>query len=114
MDVTDVDTCQFTHTQLAFATITPRSDVGISQSQDHIALFVTLKGVKRILSSGGWSFSTGQNTYHIFPQSVTDANRNTFIANIVKFVKATGINGVYFDWENPGAPDIPGIPAGSP
>lgn len=114
MDITDLDTSQFTHVHLAFATITPSFDVDVSGIQDQFDRFVNLKGVKRILSFGGWSFSTDQDTYPIFRQGVTDANRNTFIANVVNFVKTHGIDGVDFDWEYPGAPDIPGIPPGNP
>nr|WMS58911.1 chitinase POCH-4/2021 [Penicillium ochrochloron] len=40
------------------------------------------------------------------------ANAPTFVQNIFDFVEANGLDGVDFDWEYPGAPDIPGIPAG--
>lgn len=74
--------------------------------------FTQIQGSKRILSFGGWSFSTSVDTYAIFGSTVTDENKQTFIANLVQFVNNEGIDGIDFDWEYPGAPDIPGIPAG--
>lgn len=114
MDVTEIDTTKYTHIHLAFATITAEFNVDISGIQDQFSRFVSMTGVKRILSFGGWSFSTDQDTYPIFRNGVTPANRNTFIANLVNFVKAHNIDGLDFDWEYPGATDIPGIPPGSP
>jgi hypothetical protein len=49
----------------------------------------------------------------IFREGVTEDNRDTLVANIVNFVNEFGLDGVDFDWEYPGEPDIPGIPAGS-
>ncbi|KFY89077.1 hypothetical protein V500_05953 [Pseudogymnoascus sp. VKM F-4518 (FW-2643)] len=69
---------------------------------------------KKILSFGGWSFSTNVDSYPIFRNTVTAANRDTFATNVAKFVRDHGLDGVDFDWEYPGAPDIPGIPPGSP
>jgi chitinase len=114
MDVTEIDTSQYTHVHLAFATISTSFDVDVSGIQAQFDRFVALKGIKRILSFGGWSFSTEQDTCPIFRQGVTAANRNIFINNVVNFVKTHNIDGVEFDWEYPGALDIPGVPAGSP
>ncbi len=113
MDLTDLNTTSFTHVHLAFATITEDFNVNVSAIQDQFDMLLSLTGVKRILSFGGWSFSTDQDSYPIFRDSVTAANRNTFIANIIAFVKKWDLDGVDFDWEYPGAIDIPGIPAGS-
>lgn len=49
----------------------------------------------------------------IFREGVTEENRNTLAANIAAFVTDNALDGVDFDWEYPGEPDIPGIPAGS-
>lgn len=65
-------------------------------------------------SFGGWSFSTSQDSYPIFREGATAENRNTFIASVVAYVKQYGLDGVDFDWEYLGVPDIPGIPPGSP
>jgi GH18 family chitinase len=114
LDVTEINLDNYTHIHMAFATITPDFNVNITGIQDQFNNFVKLTGVKKILSFGGWSFSTDQDTYPIFRKGVTEANRNTFIANLVAFVAANALDGLDFDWEYPGAPDIPGIPAGSP
>ena len=70
--------------------------------------------MKRILSFGGWSFSTDQDTSPIFQQGVTEQNRATFISNLVNFVSDNGLDGLDFDWEYPGATDIKGAVPGSP
>jgi len=67
---------------------------------------------KKIVSFGGWDFSTSPSTYDIFRKGVSDDYRSTLVSNIVKFVNDNNLDGVHFDWEYPGAPDIPGIPAG--
>jgi GH18 family chitinase len=66
------------------------------------------------LSFGGWSFSTDYDTFPIFRQGVTVGERQTFANNVASFIVDNGLDGVDFDWEYPGAPDIPGIPPGSP
>ena len=66
------------------------------------------------MSTGGWSFSTDYDTLPIFGQSVTAAQRQTAATKVATFVANHGLDGVDFDWECPGAPDIPGLPPGSP
>lgn len=66
-----------------------------------------------IFSFGGWSFSTDADTLPIFRQGVTPENRQLFATNVVKFINDNNLDGVDFDWEYPGAPDI-GNPPGSP
>jgi chitinase len=114
MDITSLDTSKYTHVHFAFAAITQDFHVDVSLVQEQFDLFIGLTGIKRILSFGGWSFSTSQDTYPIFRNSVTPATRDTFIANVVAFVKQYNLDGLDFDWEYPGATDLPGIPAGSP
>ncbi|KAJ2007373.1 hypothetical protein GGI04_001535, partial [Coemansia thaxteri] len=75
--------------------------------------FVKLSGIKRILSFGGWGFSTDPSTYNVFRQGVTSGNFKTMAQNVVNFIVQNNLDGVDFDWEYPGEPDIPGIPAGS-
>lgn len=66
------------------------------------------------MSFGGWSFSTDYDTFPIFRAGVTAAQRQAVANKVVAFVNNNGLDGVDFDWEYPGAPDIPGIPPGSP
>ncbi|GAM43051.1 hypothetical protein TCE0_044f17555 [Talaromyces pinophilus] len=107
-----IDTSKYTHIYYGFGNIT--SDYTISIS-DGIMFeqFLLLQDVKRVVSFGGWDFSTNPDTYMIFREGVQEVNRATFVQNVVDFVTVTGIDGVDFDWEYPGEPDIPGIPAGS-
>nr|WMS58917.1 chitinase POCH-10/2021 [Penicillium ochrochloron] len=69
--------------------------------------------MKRIVSFGGWDFSTNIDTYMIFREGVAAANRDTLVNNLVECVISNALDGVDFDWEYPDEPDIPGIPAGS-
>jgi len=138
MDARQLDTAKYTHIHFAFATLTSDYEVVIG---DNLATFefkefVTLSGPKRILSIGGWDFSTSPSTYTIFREGVTAANRVTMATNIANFIKANNLDGVDIDWEYPGvssqislaitlrvvsriesnmlqAPDIPGIPPAS-
>lgn len=112
-DLNTVDVSIYTHIHFAFAGISDDFDVDISEVERQFAQLKELKDVNRILSFGGWSFSTELDTYPIFRQGVTDANRQKFADNVVDFITEHDLDGVDFDWEYPGAPDIPGIPAGS-
>jgi GH18 family chitinase len=60
--------------------------------------FKALTGVKRIVSFGGWAYSTEAATYNILRQAIIN-NRDTFAANIATFLKDEGIDGVDIDWE---------------
>jgi GH18 family chitinase len=71
------------------------------------------KGVKKILSFSGWSFSTDHDTAPIFGSSVSEANREKFADNVVRFLRANNLDGLDFDWEYPGAKDIPGSVPGT-
>ncbi len=65
-------------------------------------LFKEIQGAKRILSIGGWAFSTDPSTYMIFRNGVTSANRLTMATNIANFINNNGLDGVNIDWEYPG------------
>ncbi|KAJ3573148.1 hypothetical protein NPX13_g4807 [Xylaria arbuscula] len=114
MDVTQIDTTKYTHIHFAFANITSTFTIDISGSQDQFDSFKALTGVKRIISFGGWDFSTAPGTFNILREATKSANRATFESNIVAFLEQNNLDGVDLDWEYPGAPDIPGIPAGDP
>jgi GH18 family chitinase len=76
--------------------------------------FKRIKGVKRILSFGGWDFLNNPQTYTIFRNGVMPANRLTVVTNIANFVKKHDLDGVDIDWEYPGAPDLPESDPGKP
>ncbi|KAJ5261058.1 hypothetical protein N7478_011653 [Penicillium angulare] len=112
--VESIATQDYTHVHLGFATITSDFQVNVSDITAQFNTFITLStSWKKILSFGGWDFSTNAATYDIFRQAVTEENRATFASNVVAFVEEYGLDGVDFDWEYPGEPDILGIPAGS-
>lgn len=114
-DVSQIATSQFTHVHFAFGLLTDAFDVkfGDPFSAYQFKEFKRLKNVKKILSFGGWAFSTDPSTYHIFRNAVTPANRIKCATNIANFIKQHNLDGVDIDWEYPGAPDIPGIPPGN-
>jgi GH18 family chitinase len=64
--------------------------------------FLRVLGPKKILSFGGWDFSTLPTTYNIFRQGVKAANRLTLATNIANFVKNNYLDRVDIDWEYPG------------
>jgi GH18 family chitinase len=114
-DASQIDTSQYTHIHFGFGTLTSSYEVEVGDvlSTYQFGEFKRIKGAKRILSFGGWDFSTSQATYHIFREGVTAANRLKLATNIANFVKKHDLDGVDIDWEYPGAPDIPNIPKGS-
>lgn len=113
MDVLNVNTSSYTHLHLAFATLNPDFSMNVTQIQDQFDAFVSMTGVKRVISFGGWEFSTSAATYELFREAVRPANRATFTNNVISFLNDHNLDGLYFDWEYPGEPGIPGIPASS-
>ncbi|KAH6844618.1 glycoside hydrolase superfamily [Chaetomium sp. MPI-CAGE-AT-0009] len=93
----------------AFGNITADYHVDVSGLQSAYNDFKALTGVKRIICFGGWTFSTDWDTYPIFREGVTPEQRYAFAQNVVNFVVSEGLDGVDFDWEYPGAPDLPNI-----
>ncbi|KAK6443798.1 chitinase [Trichoderma asperellum] len=114
MDVDQIDTSMYTHIHFAFANLTADFKVDVSGAQDDFEIFKSMTEVKRIISFGGWYFSASPGTFNILREAVKPANRETFKNSVVAFVQEHGLDGVDIDWEYPGAPDIPDIPAGDP
>jgi len=97
----------YTHIHWAFASIDPITwKPVIVDGQDQWADFKALKNVKRIVSFGGWAYSTEPATYNIIRQAIID-NRNTFATNLAQFVEDEGLDGVDIDWEYPGVSRSP-------
>ncbi|KAJ2486564.1 hypothetical protein EV174_001040 [Coemansia sp. RSA 2320] len=76
--------------------------------------FKGLGGFKKIVSFGGWGISTDVGTYQHLRNAMLPANVDTVVTNLVNWMNANQLDGLDIDWEYPGAPDIPGIPAGLP
>ncbi|KAL3452701.1 hypothetical protein BJX65DRAFT_302610 [Aspergillus insuetus] len=72
----------------------------------------SLENVRRIISFGGWGYSTEPDTYDILREAMSPPKRKIFATNVAAFVAEHELNGVDFDWEYPGAIDIPGTPPG--
>ncbi|KAF2138204.1 glycoside hydrolase family 18 protein [Aplosporella prunicola CBS 121167] len=103
----------YTHIHWAFGIVYQNLSVGVNDTYNQFADFVALgSGTKRIISFGGWGVSTSPDTYNLLRQAVSPKYRETFTDSVVRLVNKYMLDGVDFDWEYPGAPDIPGIPAG--
>ncbi|KAK2782279.1 hypothetical protein FQN53_000095 [Emmonsiellopsis sp. PD_33] len=115
MDVTEIDTTELTHIHFAFATVTEDFKVTAADVQEQFDKFVDMTtDAKKILSFGGWAFSTEGGTFQRFRDATKPENREAFATDCVSFINDNGLDGIDFDWEYPGAPDIPDIPPGSP
>ncbi|KAI9675883.1 MAG: hypothetical protein M1822_008892 [Bathelium mastoideum] len=108
----DMDGSDYTHSHWGFATITDGLGVSINDTYNQFDDFKNLATTKRIISFGGWGYSTDPATYDILRKAMEPGNADTFASNIVNFLNGNNLDGVDFDWEYPGAPDIPGIPPG--
>ncbi|KAK4246406.1 glycoside hydrolase [Corynascus novoguineensis] len=113
-DPSQIDTSKYTHVHFAFGLLTPTFEVNVGDtlSSYQFTQFKRISGAKRILSFGGWVFSTSMETYTIFRNGVKPENRLTMAKNIANFIKEHDLDGVDIDWEYPGAPDLPDIPKG--
>jgi GH18 family chitinase len=107
MSVDMIDTSKYTHIHFAFADITPDFKVDVSKVQEQFEIFKRMKGVKRIISFGGWDFSTSPGTYRILREAIKLENSKIFKQNVVAFVNEHGLDGVDLDWEYPGVGDCP-------
>ncbi|OLN96797.1 Killer toxin subunits alpha/beta 2 [Colletotrichum chlorophyti] len=113
-DALQIDTSKYTHLHFGFGTLTPTYDVkvGDALSSYQFNEFKRVPNAKRILSFGGWDFSTFPDTYYIFREGVKPANRMKMATNIANFIKKHELDGVDIDWEYPGAPDLPDFDPG--
>ncbi|POR39187.1 Uncharacterized protein TPAR_00621, partial [Tolypocladium paradoxum] len=114
MDVTRIDTSNLTHVHFAFGGLTKDFKVSMDGVEDQFIKFKDWKtDASKVLSFGGWAMSTDPETFQLFRDATDADNRGKFADNVVDFLNANGLHGLDFDWEYPGAPDIPGIPPGT-
>jgi chitinase len=92
----------FTHIHFSFASLTSNFQINITGIEDQLSKFVKITGYRKVLSFGGWDFSTMPATYQIFRDATKPENRDTFANNIIAFLKQNQLDGVDFDWEYPG------------
>ncbi len=64
--------------------------------------FKQMQNVKKVISFGGWGYSTEPATYDILRQATSPVNRAKFARNVNKFLVDEGLDGVDYDWEYPG------------
>ncbi|KAI0164012.1 hypothetical protein GGR57DRAFT_489709 [Xylariaceae sp. FL1272] len=107
MDASQLNTSKYTHLHFAFATLSSNFDIqlGNNLSTYQFKQFMSIKGPKRILTLGGWAFSTSPDTYQIFRTAFNAQNRAATAANIAQFLNNNDLDGIDID--------IPGIPPGS-
>ncbi|KAI9040038.1 uncharacterized protein KD926_008601 [Aspergillus affinis] len=115
-DASQIDTSQYTHIHFGFGTLTASYDVEVGDklSTYEFGEFKRISNAKRILSFGGWDFSTMPATYQIFRNGVKPENRLKMATKIADFIKKHDLDGVDIDWEYPGAPDLPESDPGKP
>ena len=103
MDATQIDP-SFTHVHFAFGMISDQFEVYQQDvySKFQFQRFKTIKGPKRIISSGGWIFSAEAPNYPILRNAVSTAdNREKLATNLVAYVVDNGLGGLDIDWEYP-------------
>lgn len=103
-DITQFDTSKYTHIHFAFATLSSdyKPEIGDILTKHEFQEFQQLVGIKRILTFGGWDFSTSPKTYNIFREGVKPQNRHKLAENIANFIDEHELDGVDIDWEYPG------------
>ncbi|KAK4031213.1 glycoside hydrolase [Parachaetomium inaequale] len=89
----------YTHMHYAFGGLSADYQVDLSKQITQWQRFAAITGFNRILSFGGWSFSTNVDSYPIFQDGVTEANRLRFAQSVVETVKQYNLDSIDFDWE---------------
>lgn len=104
-----IDSNNYTEIHYSFGII---SDYEVDiQNMTNFYEFLNVTGVKKVVTFGGWDFSTGSSTIHIFGESV---QQQTFVDSVVSFVNQYSLDGIEIDWEYPGATDLYGWAGSTP
>ncbi|CAK7234837.1 hypothetical protein SBRCBS47491_009084 [Sporothrix bragantina] len=88
MSLADIDTSAYSHIHFAFGNISADYSInaGDEVTDNQFLAFTALRDVKRIVSFGGWAFSTDPATYNIFRQGVAVGNRDKLANSVGAFV----------------------------
>lgn len=76
----------YSHIHFAFGTVTKDFAVDISTVSAQFSHFKQISGFKKVLSFGGWDFSTGPDTFQRFRDATRPENRVTFVNNLINFM----------------------------
>jgi GH18 family chitinase len=110
MQVDDIDISEYTHIHFAFATVTKgdyRVEITDPKVVEQFEVFKGMTRVKKIISLGGWAFSTEPGTFQILREAAKPANREKFKNNLISFMKEHNLDGIDLDWEYPGVSTPP-------
>lgn len=105
MSVDQIDTDTYTHIHFAFANVTRgeyKVEITEPSVMEQFELFKGMTGVKKIVSLGGWAFSTEPGTFSILREAALPANRELFKKNLISFINEHDLDGIDLDWEYPG------------
>jgi len=91
----------YTHLHWAFAEIDPQTWKPVIKDPNGQWKDFKSLPVKRILSFGGWAYSTESATFNIIRQAIL-TNHETFVSRLVEFANNEGIDGIDIDLEYPG------------
>ena len=102
-----------THLIFAFAFVTPGDFRITNMPEVKPGMFREISRLKNKnpnlkiqIALGGWTHNDPGQWQTVFSDLVSsEANRATFINNLLGFIKQYGYDGVDFDWEYPGAKD---------
>lgn len=98
MRADSVDTTKYTHLHWGFATVSETFEVSINDTYNQWSRFKALD-IHRVISLGGWGFSTSSTTYDILRKAMEPANVTKFVDSIVSFLEDNDLDGVDIDWE---------------
>ncbi|KAK1752214.1 hypothetical protein QBC47DRAFT_433206 [Echria macrotheca] len=116
----DMPLSELTHLYYAFAFIEPvtfkLTTMDAQTPEELFKLTVDTKrynpGLKVYIAIGGWTHNDPGPYQTVFSDAAsTEANRQKFADNVLKFVNLWGFDGIDIDWEYPGADDRGGTPA---
>lgn len=90
-----VNTSAYTHIHFSFITLNEDFSVSLAGVSEQFMLFRAMSNIKKIVSLGGWAFSTDPATYAILRNAVSNAqNRRTLVTNVVEFLDNHNLDGI--------------------